>query len=110
MKRHWTTDDLIEHFTLLPTERALLDPLRGAHTRLGFAVLLKSFQLDGRFPTTSHEVPAPMMESENWAKPDRRFQTMPVRTTSLSRFTASGEKLPLKRWRPDMVLHLFGVV
>ena len=61
MKRHWTTDDLIEHFTLLPTERALLDPLRGAHTRLGFAVLLKSFQLDGRFPTTSHEVPAPVV-------------------------------------------------
>jgi TnpA family transposase len=61
MKRHWTSDDLIEHFTLLPAERALLDPLRAAHTRLGFAVLLKSFQLDGRFPTTPHEVPAPVV-------------------------------------------------
>jgi len=62
MKRHWTTDDLIEHFTLLPAERTLLDPLCAAHTRLGFAVLLKSFQLDGRFPTTPHEVPAPVAE------------------------------------------------
>jgi hypothetical protein len=39
----------------------LLDPLRGAHTRLGFAVLLKSFQLDGRFPSTPHEVPTPVV-------------------------------------------------
>jgi TnpA family transposase len=61
MKRHWISDDLIEHFTLLPSECALLDPLRGDHTRLGFAVLLKSFQLDGRFPTTPHEVPTPVI-------------------------------------------------
>ncbi|NTW01358.1 MAG: DUF4158 domain-containing protein, partial [Oscillochloris sp.] len=58
MQRHWTPDDLIAHFTLLPAERALLDPLRAAHTRLGFAVLLKSFQLDGRFPATLHDIPA----------------------------------------------------
>jgi hypothetical protein len=58
MKRHWTHDDLVEHFTLLPAERDIIAPTRGGHTRLGLAVLLKSFQLDGRFPTTPHEVPA----------------------------------------------------
>src|SRR5262245_49264971 len=39
-------------------ERDLIAIARGDHTRLGLAVLLKSFQLDGRFPATSHEVPA----------------------------------------------------
>lgn len=57
MKRQWTLDELSEHFTLLPVEHELLAPLRADHTRLGVAVLLKSFQLDGRFPTTPHEVP-----------------------------------------------------
>jgi hypothetical protein len=58
MKRHWTHEDLVEHFTLLPVERDLIATARGDHTRLGLAVLLKSFQLDGRFPATPHEVPA----------------------------------------------------
>ncbi len=58
MQRHWTPDDLIAHFTLLPAEHELLAALRADHTRLGFALLLKSFQLDGRFPATIHDVPA----------------------------------------------------
>ena len=58
MKRHWIHEDLVEHFTLLPAERDLIATARGDHTRLGLAVLLKSFQLDGRFPATPHEVPA----------------------------------------------------
>lgn len=57
MKRHWTHEDLVEHFTLLPAERDLIAMARGDHTRLGLAVLLKSFQLDGRFPATPHEAP-----------------------------------------------------
>jgi hypothetical protein len=58
MKRHWGDEDLVEHFTLLPAERDLIAMAHGDHTRLGLAVLLKSFRLDGRFPTTPHEVPA----------------------------------------------------
>lgn len=62
MKRHWTLDDLVEHFTLLPPERDLITTLRGDHTRLGFAVLLKSFQLDGRFPAVPHEIPVAVID------------------------------------------------
>ena len=58
MKRHWTLDDLIEHFTLVPADHAVVATARADHTQLGLAVLLKSFQMDGRFPTTPHEVPA----------------------------------------------------
>lgn len=62
MKRHWTLDDLVEHFTLLPAEHTIIATMRGDHTRLGLAVLLKSFQLNGRFPTTPHEVPTSVVD------------------------------------------------
>jgi len=57
VKRQWFPDDLIEHFTLLPTERQLIIPLRTDYTRLGFAVLLKCFLLDSRFPQYRMDVP-----------------------------------------------------
>ena len=56
MKRTWSPDELITHFTLLPDEVALLGNKTGA-TRLGFAVLLKAFQLDARFPRYKNDVP-----------------------------------------------------
>jgi TnpA family transposase len=56
MKRVWPLDELIEQFTLLPNELELLGNKTGA-TRLGFAVLLKYFQHEGRFPTRKSDVP-----------------------------------------------------
>ena len=57
MRRHWTPKDLEADWCLLPDERRLLANKTGA-TRLGFAVLLKFFQLEGRFPLNSKEVPS----------------------------------------------------
>ncbi len=54
MKRTWTTDELLEHFTLLPDEFVAVGNKSGA-TRLGFAVLLKCLQYDGRFPRSRQE-------------------------------------------------------
>ncbi|MEE8290774.1 MAG: Tn3 family transposase, partial [Candidatus Tectomicrobia bacterium] len=56
MKREWHPDELIEHWTILPGNRTLLGNKSGP-TRLGFAVLLKYFQYEGRFPQHPHEVP-----------------------------------------------------
>ncbi len=56
MTRQWTVDDLVEQWTLLPQELALLANKTG-HTRLGFALLLKFFQQEGRFPQHKHEIP-----------------------------------------------------
>ncbi len=56
MKRLWASDELIEHWTLLPADLALLANKAGA-TRLGFAILLKAFQCDARFPEHKGEVP-----------------------------------------------------
>jgi hypothetical protein len=49
MKRQWETEELVEHWTLDVEDRTLLDNKTGA-TRLGFAVLLKFFRREGRFP------------------------------------------------------------
>jgi Domain of unknown function (DUF4158) len=55
MKRTWTSEELLEYFTLLPDELAAVSNKSGA-TRLGFAVLLKCSQYEGRFPRSRQEV------------------------------------------------------
>jgi hypothetical protein len=56
MKRQWETEELVEHWTLDVEDRTLLGNKTGA-TRLGFAVLLKFFRQEGRFPQHKNEVP-----------------------------------------------------
>ncbi|MGI8913679.1 MAG: DUF4158 domain-containing protein [Chloroflexota bacterium] len=61
MKRQWTAEELAEHWTLAPGERELLANKTGA-TRLGFALLLKLFQQEGRFPEHRPELPGAVVE------------------------------------------------
>jgi len=56
MKRRWTDDQLLQHFTLHPNERLLLTSTTD-HNRLGFAVLLKFFEHEGHFPQNSSSIP-----------------------------------------------------
>ncbi len=56
MERELTQEQVIEHWTLAPGEHLLLMN-KGGPGRLGFAVLLKFFQAEGRFPTARTEVP-----------------------------------------------------
>lgn len=58
MKRLWTNDDLVAQWTLQRDELDLVAYKEGAN-RLGFALLLKYFQIDGRFPRQKHDVPVP---------------------------------------------------
>ena len=55
MKRTWTSEELLEHFTLLPDEVAAVGNKSGP-TRLGFAALLKCLQYEGCFPRSRAEV------------------------------------------------------
>ena len=61
VNRDWNADELAEHWTLLPGEKPLLANKTGP-TRLGFAVLLKFFQHEGRFPRHRQEVPGVAVE------------------------------------------------
>ena len=56
MKRAWHPDELARYWTLAPDEQRLLGSTTTSCTRLSTAVLLKSFQLDGRFPERRADV------------------------------------------------------
>ncbi|MEL6490071.1 MAG: Tn3 family transposase [Cyanobacteria bacterium J06621_3] len=56
MKRKWTNHELIEHWTIEAEELPIIRKKKGAN-RLGFALLLKFFQLKGRFPEKKNKIP-----------------------------------------------------
>ena len=49
MRREWTPEDLIASWTLVEDDWRLVGNKTGP-TRLGFALLLKFFEVEGRFP------------------------------------------------------------
>ncbi|MEX0657869.1 MAG: DUF4158 domain-containing protein [Egibacteraceae bacterium] len=56
MRREWEPEELIACWTLVEGDAALVDNKSGP-TRLGFALLLKFFELEGRFPRHVGELP-----------------------------------------------------
>jgi hypothetical protein len=60
MKQAWHPDELTQHWTLADDDYRLLGEKTGA-TRLAFAVLLKAFQYEGRFPLRRDTVPVPVL-------------------------------------------------
>ena len=56
VKPHWDKEELIENWTLLPTELELVKNKLGGN-QIGFALLLKHFQLFARFPDEESSIP-----------------------------------------------------
>src|SRR2546428_5058935 len=56
MRREWSPEDLIACWTLVESDWDLVANKAGA-TRLGFAVMIKFFELEARFPRHAGEVP-----------------------------------------------------
>lgn len=56
MRQRWEIDELIESWSLVPDDLVVIGNKSGT-TRLGFAVLLKFFELEARFPASPAEVP-----------------------------------------------------
>ncbi len=61
MKRQWDIEELIEHFTLIEEDLEFLANKTGP-TRLGYALLLKCFQYEGRFPQAKYDVPKSVVD------------------------------------------------
>jgi hypothetical protein len=57
VRQRWEIDELIESWSLVPDDLVVIGNKSGT-TRLGFAVLLKFFELEARFPSSPDEVPA----------------------------------------------------
>ncbi|MGX1818017.1 DUF4158 domain-containing protein [Streptomyces albidoflavus] len=61
MRQDWEPEDLIEVWTLLEDDMKRVRNKSGA-IRLGFALLLKFFEVEARFPESAREVPAAAVE------------------------------------------------
>jgi hypothetical protein len=61
MKHHWETEELVDYWTLLPPELESVSN-KTKPCRSGFAVLLKYFALEGRFPGGVSEIPPAAIE------------------------------------------------
>jgi hypothetical protein len=61
MTQVWTEERLMADWLVLPPEHKLLHRRRGA-TRLGFALQLKFFQLEGRFAASPSEIRLQVVE------------------------------------------------
>jgi hypothetical protein len=61
VKPNWSTEELIENWTLILQELELVKKKIGAG-QIGFAVLLKYFQLMARFPDEQSEIPQTVIE------------------------------------------------
>lgn len=101
MKQLWLEQDLIAFFTLSPEERGLLAN-RSAPMKIGFAVLLKMLQYEGRFPLSPSDVPKAVVTfiaRQIEVDPDalKRYKWQ-GRTIEYHR-AAIRKRLGFKRWR-----------
>ena len=62
MKRNWSQLELEEQFTLFPNEINLIMSKRTNANRLGFAILLKYFQQEARFPNDKQDIPTAVVQ------------------------------------------------
>ena len=93
MKRRWNPTELDAYWCLTPDESVQLRNKTGA-TRLGFALLLKSFLLEGRFPTTAEEIPEQVVTyvAEQVDVPPAAWHTYPWNGASIVRHRAAIRK------------------
>jgi hypothetical protein len=117
MKREWHPDELVEHWTILPGEQKLVGNKYGP-TRLGFAVLLKFFQYEGRFPRQPHDVPLRIVEyvaqqvdvePEAWSQYDWNGRAMEYHRAQIrqqlgAREASVADGDALRMWLCDQVL------
>lgn len=88
MRREWDPEDLIACWTLLGDDRALIGNKTGP-TRLGFALSLKFFELEARFPRHAGEIPR--------AATDYVASQVEVEPDSLARYRFSGRTFEYHR-------------
>ena len=58
MKQQWTSQELIDHWTLTQNEIVLAQSISKIdHNQLGYALMLKYFQSEGKFPQRKQDIP-----------------------------------------------------
>lgn len=117
MKKDWHPDELAHHWSLCPDERDLLGNKSGA-TRLNFAILLKAFHLNGRFPERQDDVAGSIVAfvakqvgvapevyfEEDWSERTQRFQRAQVRDHCGFHAFHGEDEGPLVQWLSERVV------
>ena len=110
-------EDLIVDWTLLPGEETLVGSKRGP-ARLGFAVLLKFFQREGRFPQRPQDVPptavahvaaqvgipAAHWDAYDWDGRTIKYHRAEIRTLLGFREATLADSEALRTWLGEQVL------
>jgi Domain of unknown function (DUF4158) len=110
-------EDLIVDWTLLPGEETLVGSKRGP-ARLGFAVLLKFFQREGRFPQRPQDVPPAVVahvaaqvgipaahwDAYDWDGRTIKYHRAEIRTLLGFREATLADSEALRTWLGDQVL------
>lgn len=117
MKRKWENEELTEHWSLDSQERELIGQKKGAN-RLGFALLLKFFQWQGRFPEKKNEIPrvvqefvaqqlgisASLYQEYDWQGRASHYHRAEIRQLLNFRPIQSSDFDGLRQWLMDVVL------
>ncbi len=117
MKQTWELEELIEHFTVIPEEMRLIGNKYGS-TRLGFAVSLKFFQYQGRFPKGRQEinqeiinyvakqvgVPADSFQEYDWNGRSIKYHRAQIREFMGFRESTSEDMEQIKLWLQTNIL------
>ena len=117
MKRKWENHELIEHWTIDEEDQQLIHKKRGSN-RLGFALLLKYFQLKGRFPEKQYEIPRVVRafvaeqlgmdesryEQYNWAGRAPKYHRVEIRKLYGFHRMRKREFNSLRQWLIDEVV------
>ena len=57
MKQHWSSQELIDHWTLTQSEIVLAQSIsKTNHNQLGYTLMLKYFQREGKFPQRKQDI------------------------------------------------------
>src|SRR5215467_13461092 len=116
MRREWTPEDLIASWTLVEGDWGLVANKTGA-TRLGFAVLLKFFELVGRFPRHLGELPrqaveyvaqqvrvaATEIDAYDWTGRSIKYHRVQIREAHGFRDCTAEDEARLATWLADEV-------
>jgi TnpA family transposase len=117
MKRKWENHELVEHWTIDEADQQLIRQKRGIN-RLGFALLLKFFQLKGRFPEKQSEIPRVVLgfvaeqlgldescyEQYNWASRASKYHRVEIRKLYGFHRMRTNEFDSLRQWLIDEVV------
>jgi TnpA family transposase len=62
MKQEWTPQEIVDHWMLTDMEMILINKHHADSNKLGFALLLKYFQREGKFPQRKKDIPRVIVE------------------------------------------------